>query len=643
MAGTLLELLRDPPREYSLLPFWFWNDTLDEREILRQIADFDAHGVYGFVIHPRVGLPRSIGWMSTAMLRFMRVAIDEARRREMKVILYDEGMYPSGSSAGQVVAREASLACRCLALVKAGDPLGGDAKVVREFEHAGVKYRIVDRIAGSFIRGLHYLDETQPFEPGIDPPEDEPAAGDILNPRTATMVIELVHEKFAEHFRDDFGKKIIGVFTDEPNALGRVRGPGLQPFTTGLLSELERLTGHDFLLDLPALFIDALPGADLIRERYLHAVRARLEETWYAPLHDWCEANGLWLMGHPDAGDEIGVQRHFHTPGQDLVWRWVEPGNKNAIEGRESTQGKCSSSAKLHAGRARNSNEMAGAYGHETTFAEVKWLANWAFVRGVDLLIPHAFYYSIRGPREHERPPQLGPFTPEWDDGNFKSFADVCRRLSWLVATSQHVCNVAILTHDDRCPWPAAKACFERQIDFNYLEPRLLLDGSAKVDGEGITIAGQRYRLLLLDGEIPLTDPLRERLSLLIAGGRVLRFGRECDSIEATLDGDDIAARARVLGQKGVRCAAPEPGLRVRHMRRDADHLFLFFNEREADIDTPASVPADGVMCWIDLEAGVASAAIESLTLKLAPWQSKLLWVSNEHRASSPHPRPAAG
>jgi hypothetical protein len=60
---SILAEFRDPPREFSLMPFWFWNDDLTEAEILRQIADFEAHGVYGFVIHPRVGLPRSKGWI----------------------------------------------------------------------------------------------------------------------------------------------------------------------------------------------------------------------------------------------------------------------------------------------------------------------------------------------------------------------------------------------------------------------------------------------------------------------------------------------------------------------------------------------------------------------------------------------------
>jgi len=50
-----LATFTDPPREFSVLPFWFWNDELDAEEIRRQIGDFGAHGVHGFVILPCVG------------------------------------------------------------------------------------------------------------------------------------------------------------------------------------------------------------------------------------------------------------------------------------------------------------------------------------------------------------------------------------------------------------------------------------------------------------------------------------------------------------------------------------------------------------------------------------------------------------
>ena len=87
--------LQCPPREFSVMPFWFWNDALDAAEIVGQIADFERHGVYGFIIHPRIGLPQDMEWMSDALLDFYAVAIKEAARRGMKVLLYDEGMYPS--------------------------------------------------------------------------------------------------------------------------------------------------------------------------------------------------------------------------------------------------------------------------------------------------------------------------------------------------------------------------------------------------------------------------------------------------------------------------------------------------------------------------------------------------------------------
>lgn len=49
----------DPPREFSVMPFWFWNDTLTNDEIIRQIADFDAHGVGGFMLSLPVDHPEA--------------------------------------------------------------------------------------------------------------------------------------------------------------------------------------------------------------------------------------------------------------------------------------------------------------------------------------------------------------------------------------------------------------------------------------------------------------------------------------------------------------------------------------------------------------------------------------------------------
>ena len=69
------ERLARPDPAFSQMPFWFWNDDLNDDEIRRQMADFRAHGVYGFVIHARMGLSREIPYMGERWLRHVRTAV----------------------------------------------------------------------------------------------------------------------------------------------------------------------------------------------------------------------------------------------------------------------------------------------------------------------------------------------------------------------------------------------------------------------------------------------------------------------------------------------------------------------------------------------------------------------------------------
>ena len=431
MPSSLSTFL-NPPTEFSVLPFWFWNDDLDADEIRRQIADFEEHGVYGFIIHPRVGLPRGLGWMSDALLEFYDVAIEEAGRRGMQVVLYDEGMYPSGSSAGQVVAENPGYQTRCLearGLAVGEEPmLQPDEKLVAVVSRrGGGRLAVIDRKMDAYIRGLHYIDG--------GPAEDEPLAGDLLNPEAVACFIRLVYDKFYERFGQHFGGLIPAIFTDEPSPVGKPRERGVWPGTTGILAHVNRLLGYDFTPHLAALWHDDEPDADRYRADYERAIALRMEETWYAQLYDWCTGHGIALTGHPAKADDLGAERYFHMPGQDIVWRWVLPDDPTALEGAQSTQGKCGSSAMIHTGRRRNANELCGAFGHGLTWEEMNWLADWCFVRGTNMLFPHAFYYSVRGIRWDERPPDVGPNNAWW--GRYKSYADRCRRLCWLNTDSQ--------------------------------------------------------------------------------------------------------------------------------------------------------------------------------------------------------------
>jgi hypothetical protein len=595
-AQKLEDAFRDPPREFSLLPLWFWNDALTEAELLRQMDDFEAHGVYGFVIHPRVGLPRDIGWLSGRMLHFMRFTIDEAKRRKMPVMLFDEGMYSSGSSSGQVVAENPAYACRCLAKVnlargETAPALLDDEKLVAIIDRPdGGKAAVIDRKANTCIRGIHFIDE--------GPAEDEPPATDLFNPDAVACFIRLVYDTYYRHFGHEFGKTIIGIFNDEPGALGRPREAGIWAGNSKVLPHVEQLLGYDFTPHLAKLWYD-LPDAPRYREQYTWAVERRLHETFFGQLGAWCRAHGVALCGHPANGQNIGPQRHYDIPGQDLVWRWVDPHKPSALEGAESTQAKCSSSAMIHLGRRRNANECFGAYGHSLTHNETKWLVDWCFIRGVNMLYPHGFYYSVRGARFDERPPDVGPNSAWWP--GYKHFADYCRRMCWLNTDCTHVCDVAILGQDDHLPWRAAKVLFQNQIDFNYLEARHLWE-DAEVTSDGIRIAGMHYRALIVERPIYLPAEAEAPLARLATAGRVAPYSADADPAE-------LLAGVRRLAAADVLLDTPQPDLRVRHVIKDGRHFYMMCNEGTATIRAEVKVAARGPWEWLDPMTGERTGA----------------------------------
>jgi hypothetical protein len=611
-------------REWSQVPFWFWNDELSDSEIVRQLDDFRAHGVHAFVIHPRAGLPRHLGWMSDELLEHMRFAIDHAAGRGMWVILYDEAMYPSGSSGGQVVAEDPAYACRGIVQVDlttatpgetlqsvkvgaSGVELAENQTLVAEVtrQHDGHLMAIVDTAIGSIIRGVHFK-ENDPArrDNHKEVEENHPLAGDLLNPEAMQCFIRLVYQRYYDEFGSHFGKTIKAIFTDEPGLLGR-GSPGNpsinpRPGTTGILEHVNAFLGYDFTSHLPALWDLNEPNAQQHRDDYARAIRHRLQETYYHPISEWCENHGIALTGHPEKSDDIGMLRHFQIPGQDVVLRYVEPGKESALVGPHSTMAKCASSAMRHLGRRRNLNEFAGAYGHDLTFEEYRWLALWLLIRGCNMLSPHAFYYSTRGPRIDERPRDVGPNSPWWD--GYKEFADMTGKLCWLNTDSEHLCNIAILGQDDRLPWGAARVCFENQIDFNYLEECFLLRDS-DVTEAGIDIGSMHYDLLIVEADYGTT----------LGGEAEAVIGRLDDAARVLCwspsEGADALLQAIAKQVPSTMSVTPaHPGLRMRRVRKEGDDYLILFNEGQSPFR--GSIRVDGAISgtMVDMDGDETSA-----------------------------------
>jgi hypothetical protein len=579
----------------------------------------------------------------------MRFAIEEAARRNMWVILYDEAMYPSGSSAGQVVAENPSYACRGLVQVDLTTAMSGErlqgvfvggsgveltdrqtlvAVVTRQ--HDQHRIAIVDRPIGSTIRGVHFTEDDPPRrDDHKEVDENHPLAGDLLNPEAMQCFIRLVYQRYYDEFGDHFGKTIGAIFTDEPGLLGKGRPGGIdpRPGTTGIIEHVSDFLGYDFAPHLPALWDDCEPAARQHRAAYARAIRHRLQETYYHPISIWCDTHDVALTGHPEKSDDIGMLRYFQIPGQDVVLRFIEPGKESALVGPHSTMAKCASSAMVHLGRRRNLNEFAGAYGHHLTLEEYRWLALWLLVRGCNLLIPHAFYYSIRGPRVDERPRDVGPNSPWWN--LYNSFSEMTGKLCWLNTDSEHVCNVAILAQDDRLPWEAARICFENQIDFNYIEDHHLC-GDAVPEDDGLHIGSMKYGVLIVEAGFGPTvgAEAESTIAQLAEYGRTVNWS--CGDGERSLL-QSIARTAPSPVSVTPACS----GLRIRQVRKEGCDYLIVFNEGDEPFHGQIHLERASYGRLIDMATCKARSWSPGTEVQLKPHDCIALIREAETKASS--------
>ena len=183
MINSIINNIKNPDKEFTPIPFWFLNDELSDSEIVRQLEDFKAKGVDGVVLHPRIGIPESLEYLSDEFMRFIKTAVKAAKALEMYIILYDEAMYPSGSAHGLVVKENPKFAAQAIILT---DEESSGHHIAR----CKSGKSIVQVRSQGTIRGIHFGED--------DGEKGAPAAADLLSYESVSTFIRLTHERYYE-------------------------------------------------------------------------------------------------------------------------------------------------------------------------------------------------------------------------------------------------------------------------------------------------------------------------------------------------------------------------------------------------------------------------------------------------------------
>ncbi len=104
-----------PPMEMGILPFWFWNGELKDKELEWQMKEYKDKGVEGVILHGRFGL--KVPYLSKEWFQQVKYVVEKAKDIDLDIWVYDEMNWPSGTAERQVLKKYPYLTQKYLELV----------------------------------------------------------------------------------------------------------------------------------------------------------------------------------------------------------------------------------------------------------------------------------------------------------------------------------------------------------------------------------------------------------------------------------------------------------------------------------------------------------------------------------------------
>lgn len=406
--------------EYAAIPFWSWNNELEESILLKQIEDMKVAGMGGFIMHARTGLKTE--YLGEKWFSCIGACLKKAKELKLNAWIYDENGWPSGFVGGKLLEKEEYRAKFLRYFVK--DTFDKEAFAVYVETEMGFQRVFENKQGVSQFHCIYLI--------------TSPANTDILNPKVTEEFIRLTHEEYYARFQGSFGKELVGFFTDEPQFYRYET-----PYTPQIEALFSEKYNENVLDGLIYLFLDDERGY-VFRQRYYQGLNDLYVKNFYKKLYDWCEAHHCKLTGHSVEEDGLADQmlgggavmptyEYEHIPAIDSL------GRKCATELSAKQVGSVASQL----GKKQVLTETFGCAGYDVTPEELKSIGEYQFFNGVNLMCHHLYPYSIAGQGKVDHPPVFSPQSNWWK--GFRTFNDYFTRLGYIVANTKENYDVLVI------------------------------------------------------------------------------------------------------------------------------------------------------------------------------------------------------
>ena len=586
-------------------------------------------------------------------LELIAFAADQAAERGMRVWLYDEQYYPSGSAGGLTLRDHPELEGMALACVEEDVHVSGaPVRIFSPLGHSGLKYAFARGADGKqidigrlqdpagnlcwdapdgdwhiwcfFLRPLY---EGTPRAAGLRASRRTPSVSDA---RAMARFLDVTWSRYEKALGARLGSTVEAVFTDEPHHLPyasfpegfdsdafRALHPSFSiydrphtdmpvfpfvPWPEGIDALFEKRNGYPLAPHLPELFSENFANTRKIRRHFFDTLSSMFDNAFMRQYAERLARYPMRLSGHWWGEENLLIQPYMYgdllhflgeedIPGCDLLYSAPE-------KVRHAVAVKFASSAAHQYGRKHCMIEASNMCDRDQTFSveRIELAVAMMYSLGIDTVTS---YYGEE----------------LFDEDGYRRFAAYTARLGELVKNGTHQTQALLYYPYEEmaslCPVrkmndsEEAKALqqsfltlsdllLSRQVDYDIVNQEILLRCEFR-DGRILTPGGETPSMLVFPA-VSFVDPPVARViaDALRAGVPVFMDGtrREIEGLQG-MDG------IRFLQETGLPesddfVIADEPLLNVYHVSCGEQDIWLLVNTGENAIVKQASLPGGG-------------------------------------------------